>query len=128
MIVLDTHALVFWVQQPEYLGAGAAGAIESADEIGIAAISFWEVSLLWRKQWLVLADDLSPADWMATVLSIPRVVSLPMTAEIAVAADALAMHADPADRFIVATAIACPAPLVTRDELLRGLSLVETVW
>jgi PIN domain nuclease of toxin-antitoxin system len=53
---------------------------------------------------------------------------LPLTPEIAVTADALSMHADPADRFIVATALLHDAPLVTKDHLLRRLRFVKTVW
>jgi len=51
-----------------------------------------------------------------------------LAAEIAVRADDLRMHADLADRFIVATALAFGAPLVTKDRQLRSLPIVETVW
>ena len=55
-----------------------------------------------------------------------RIVAL--DAHIGVAADALEMHEDPADRFIVATALECEAPLVTRDRAIRSAKLVEVVW
>ncbi len=38
------------------------------------------------------------------------------------------LHADPADRMIVATAMALAQPLVTRDARLQAYPAVETVW
>ena len=38
------------------------------------------------------------------------------------------MHADPADRFVVATAIHHRVPVVTKDKLLRPLKIVKTIW
>lgn len=125
-VVLDTHAALWWTLQPQLLGSGAAAVIDGAERIGIPAIVFWEVALLTRKGRLEL--DLSPADWAVKVCSIGRVAALPMTADIAMAADSLAMHPDPADRFIVATALAEHAPLVTKDEALRALVFVKTIW
>jgi len=62
------------------------------------------------------------------VLSVPRVIALPLTPSIAVRADGLEMHADPADRFIVATALEHGAKLATKDKALRRLRGVRTVW
>ena len=39
MIVLDTHAWIFWRADPERLSAGAARAIDEADRVGISSIS-----------------------------------------------------------------------------------------
>ena len=128
LIVLDTHALVFWVQRPDYLSREALQAIERAPEIGISAITFWEVSLLVRKSRLSLGENTPVSLWMKEVLNIPRVRALPVTAPIAVAADALSMHSDPADRLIAATALEHMAPVVTRDEHLRSCAWLQTVW
>lgn len=57
-------------------------------------------------------------DWVEAVL----------TPSIAVRADGLDMHTDPADRFIVATAIEHGAKLATKDEALRRLRSVSTLW
>ena len=53
---------------------------------------------------------------------------LPLTAEIAVQADELELHSDPADRFIVATALHHDVPLVTKDRHMRALRFVDTIW
>ena len=48
--------------------------------------------------------------------------------DLAIRADELDMHPDPADRFIAATSVQLEAPLVTKDALLRGLDWLRTVW
>jgi PIN domain nuclease of toxin-antitoxin system len=67
-------------------------------------------------------------EWAGVILAIPRIEALPLTPEIAVVADALAMHADPVDRFVVATALRYGAPLITKDRALRRLRFVKTIW
>jgi PIN domain nuclease of toxin-antitoxin system len=102
--------------------------VDDADRIVIPAITFWEVALLVRKGRLALRGGRSAGEWTGEVLSIPRVQAAALTPEIAVAADALQMHSDPADRFIAATAIQLEAPLITKDRLLRDLPWLKTIW
>lgn len=126
MIILDTHALLWWLVSPKRLGKAASTAIENADTVGVPAIVFWEVALLSRLERIAL--DRPVMDWVEAVLSVPRVASLALTPSIAVRADGLDMHADPADRFIVATAIEHGVKIVTKDQALRRLRSVGTVW
>jgi len=125
-LVLDTHVVVWWSIQPELLGRGATRAVRRATRLGVPTIVFWEVSLLVRKGKLDLGRPVS--DWASRLCAIPRVEPLPLTVEIALRADTLKMHPDPADRFIVATALEHQARLVTKDALIRPLSFVKTVW
>ena len=126
MVVLDTHAAVWWAGDPARLSSRAAAMIGSADRLGIPAIVFWEAALLVRKGRLDLG--LAPREWTEKIQMIPRVDALPLTAEIALLADSLKMHSDPADRFVVATAIHHRVPLVTKDKLLQPLNIVRTIW
>jgi PIN domain nuclease of toxin-antitoxin system len=128
VIVLDTHALVWWTQQPELLGNDAAEAMALADQILVPSICFWETSLLIRKGRLSLKRGQPVDEWAAEVLAIPRVLTVALTPMLALSADALQMHPDPADRFIAATALEQHSSLVTKDELLRGLPWLKTVW
>ncbi len=128
MIVLDTHAAVWWTQSPERLGTKAKKAIGSADLLLIPAIVLWEVALLVRKERLALKGGRSVQDWAAEVLSIPRVREVPLSSDLALRADALEMHADPADRFIAAATLHAEASLVTKDKLLAALRWLPTVW
>jgi PIN domain nuclease of toxin-antitoxin system len=72
-----------------------------------------------------------PCDvWVEAALSEdPRIEVLPLLPSIALGAAELSWeHGDPADRFIVATARAHHAPLVTADEAIRASKLVSTLW
>ncbi len=126
MVILDTHVVVWWASEPRRLSARARTALARTQRLGIPAIVFWEVALLVRKHKLDLGMPVS--EWAIRIQAIPRVHVLPLTAEIALLADSLVMHADPADRFIVATAIQHQAALVTKDKLLRPLKIVTTLW
>lgn len=126
MIVLDTHALVWWLEEGDRLSRAARRAIEEADRVLVPAIVFWEVALLARHGRIELGRPV--AEWVRLVLSLSRVEVAPFTPELAVGSVELEMHADPADRFIACTALAHGAPLVTKDRHLRKLRGLRTVW
>jgi len=50
VILLDTHAWVWFVNGDARLSASAAHAIDRELRVGISAISCWEVATLVRKQ------------------------------------------------------------------------------
>src|SRR6266536_2258395 len=119
MLVLDTHAALWWTLEPVRLGRKVAARIAREDRLGIPTIVFWETSLLVRKGKLQI--EMGAAEWARKLCTIPRILPLPLTMEIALLADTLAMHPDPTDRFVVATAMVHGAPLATKDALLREL-------
>ena len=127
MIVLDTHAWIWWTADPGRLSARARHAIEQATAVGVAAISCWEVAMLVDKARLELDRDVLV--WVKQALAQPRCAFLPLTAEIAVAAARLGDEGgDPADRLIAATAISRHVPLVTKDQRLRRSTVLQTIW
>ena len=107
MLLLDTQALVWSRTGDLRLGARARGGIERAvqdGEAGVSAITFWEVAMLHQKGRMVLLSDVS--SWRANLLE-QGLVEIPVDGEIGIRASGLAdFHADPADRIIVATALA----------------------
>jgi PIN domain nuclease of toxin-antitoxin system len=46
MILLDTHAWIWWVTESMHLSKQAAQAIAQADRLGVHIISCWEVAML----------------------------------------------------------------------------------
>jgi PIN domain nuclease of toxin-antitoxin system len=129
MIVLDTHAWLWWVAEPGRLSHAARQAIDRADAIGVSTLSAWEVTMLVQRGRISLDRDV--ATWVRQALAPAPVVKLAPTAEIAVEAgllDAAEFPGDPADRIIYATAKAAGASLVTRDEALRRFDARATVW
>ena len=129
MIVLDTHAWLWWLAEPSKLSRAARQTIDEAEAIGVSAVSCWEVAMLVRRGRISLDRDV--ATWVRQALAPRRVVSHVLTADVAVTAGLLdgdGFPGDPADRFIYATARAHRAPLVTRDERIRGYDARTTVW
>ena len=132
MIVLDTHALVWWVSDPARLGARARRAIDTAvankDRVAVSSISAWEIAMLAHAGRLELTIDVDA--WLGQVEALPFIEFVPVDNRIALRAVALASfpHRDPADRIIVATALGAGAPLVTADERLQSYRPVRTIW
>lgn len=131
MIVLDTHTLLWWVNDPGDLSARAKKAIDAAvvsRSVYVSCISSWEIALLVERGRLRLALDVR--DWICRCESLPFVVFVPMSNAIAIESVRLPdfPHADPADRIIAATALSLGAKLVTKDAKLRNYPQVKTIW
>lgn len=131
MIVLDTHALIWWVSRSSRLTARARHTVSRALQRGpvaASAISLFEIATAVRRGRLDLG--LPVGEWLGELLHIAELRVEPITAAIAQAAGRLpdSLPGDPADRLIVATTRALNARLVTADQRLRGSGLVETVW
>lgn len=128
MTVLDTHAWIWWVSEPARLGRGARRALDGAKRIGVPAICCLEVSTLAARGRISL--DRPPLEWILDALALPRVELLALTPAVAVKAAGLpeTFPGDPADRLIAATALLEAATLVTKDDRIRRLSTLETVW
>jgi PIN domain nuclease of toxin-antitoxin system len=132
MIVLDTHALLWWANgEHDSLSSPAITAIEHESNGGtilISAISVWELSMLIERKRIDLAMDLR--QWIAVLGQLDYIKFQPIDNEIALASTLLPgeFHKDPADRFIVATSRKLGAPLVTADQKIRDYPHVETIW
>jgi PIN domain nuclease of toxin-antitoxin system len=131
MIVLDTHAWIWFISNPDLLSKRAKKMVNAAvkdKSILISSISAWELALLVAKKRIKLALDVT--DWIAKSESLPFIQFLPVTNSIAVKSVnlPLPLHPDPADRIIIATALSVGAPLVTKDKKLLDYAPVKTIW
>jgi PIN domain nuclease of toxin-antitoxin system len=128
VIVLDTHAWIWWLTKPDKLAKRAKRAVDKADRIGVASISVWEIAA--KAEAGKLRFDRPYDVWIDEALAEdPRVELLHLLPRVAIDAVGLAWtHRDPADRFIVATARAHDALLVTADESIHRAKLVACVW
>jgi PIN domain nuclease of toxin-antitoxin system len=111
-LVLDTHAALWWSFLPGKLSGAARRSLDEAERLLIPGIVFWDAALLVRKRRIELPVTLDA--WLNGLQSSERWRVVPLDAETAIEADGLQMHEDPADRFIVATALRCKAPLLRR--------------
>ncbi len=128
MIILDTHAWIWWTTDSSNLSEKASKAIKNASRIGIPAICCWEIAMLAAKKRIGLSMDVQV--WIDLALQKNRVQIVPLTPEIAVLSSRLPgeFHGDPADRLIVATSLALKAPLVSKDCKISSCGFVRTIW
>jgi len=120
-LLLDTHALIWLMNDNPRLGSIAKQAIRLAyrhDCARISAITPREIALLVGKCRLDLGRDV--LTWIRDALALPGVALVPLLPEIAVASTRLPfeMHSDPTDRILVATARHLGATLITADGML----------
>lgn len=131
MIVLDTHALVWWVSGGGRLSPNARDAIERElprAGVLVSSITTWEIASLVARDRLALHGAIGA--WIADVAAIDGLRFAPVDNSVALETVALpgTFHRDPADRIIVATARRHGAALVTADERIRQYPHVATIW
>lgn len=132
LTICDTHILLFWADQPERLTTVAKQALDEGRANGTlacAAISFWEIAMLFRKKRLVLPAQHTPTSFMEDIVASLELNILPLTPAIAALAESgIIAHGDPGDRLIAATALAHQVPLLTADEKLRITPGLHCIW
>lgn len=128
MIILDTHAWVWWNTNPGKLSNTARQAIDEADKVSLCPISCWEVAMLVSKGRLKLDRDVRI--WVEQALPEEYITLVPISPSIAVTAGTLSddFHGDPADRLIVATAIETKSSLITKDRGIHEFQGVDALW
>lgn len=114
--LLDTHAIHWWSAEPDRLSRPARQALRAADELLVAAVSWYELAWLAERQRIVV--DIPTRSWLERLGAQVRTVGV--TPAIAASAAALpsSFPNDPADRLIYATAIEHGVELVTRDRAI----------
>lgn len=119
MILLDTHIWLRWVA-PDIgpLPRDLQQTLEEAPCLAVSAVSCWELAYLVRMG--KVAPSLPLNAWLEAALAESSVDALPLTCDIArLAAELPLIHRDPADRFIIATALWHRCPLVSLDGEFR---------
>ncbi len=127
-VLLDTHVVHWWSAEPDRVSRAARRALDSADELLVAAVSWYELAWLARHGRIAL--DVPIRSWLEDLGAQVRTISpSPAIADTAVALP-VSFPGDPADRQIYASAIEQGVKLVTKDRAIaehdRPRSLV--VW
>jgi PIN domain nuclease of toxin-antitoxin system len=119
-LLLDTHALLWWLDDDARLDPSAADAIADADVVAVSAASAWEIAIKQAIGKLTGPEDLSAQ------LSTNGFTELPVTVAHALAAGALPPHhSDPFDRMLVAQSLLEGLVVVTRDERLADYGIAH---
>jgi PIN domain nuclease of toxin-antitoxin system len=121
-LLLDTHVWLWYVEgDRKRFSRRIEPLVERATQRGdliISAISVWEIAVLESIRRIELSHDVRT--WVGRALSFPGVQFKGLTPSVAIESTRLpgALHRDPADRILVATARLLGASLVTCDERL----------
>ena len=132
MILVDTHALVWWVSDPKRIPTKARrvldAAVKARESVAVSSISIWEIAMLVARKRLEFTIDAE--SWITAVEALPFFTFIPLDNRIAVRSVELDgfPNRDPADRIIVATALGLGATVVTADSRLRGYKALATIW
>jgi PIN domain nuclease of toxin-antitoxin system len=130
VILLDTHAWIWWLSDSPALSERARAAVKEAAgdrSLFVSSISAWELAMLVRKGRLRLTTD--AARWIRAAEALPFLSFIPVDNAIAVRSALLkGLHPDPADRMILATALEHGLSLVTKDERLHAAGSVPVIW
>jgi PIN domain nuclease of toxin-antitoxin system len=119
-LLLDTHALLWWLDDDARLEKSAVDAIAGAELVAVSAASAWEIGLKQAIGKLRGPDDLSAE------LATNGFTELPVTVAHALAAGALPPHhSDPFDRMLVAQSQLEGLTLVTRDDHLGAYGIAH---
>lgn len=117
-LLLDTHIWIWSLVAPSKLSRRVRAALKRTENgLWLSPISVWETLALAERGRMKL--DAEPQAWVAEALSKTPVQEATLNFEVAVRSrEILPSHRDPADRFLVATALVYDLTLVTADELL----------
>lgn len=121
MVLIDTHVLIWAVQDDARLGKRARQAIDmatNADGLHVSAITPWEIALLAHRGRVTLGKEAGA--WIDEALALPGVRLTPLLPSIAVDSVRLPgeAHGDPADRIIIASARHVGVSLLTADKAI----------
>ena len=124
-ILLDTHIWIWYLLENKRLSLQLQGAIaDPNNELWLSPISVWEALVLAEKGRISVQPD--PVTWVNLALQTIETREAPMNHAIAILSRQVVLpHKDPADRFIVATAIYYGLTLATVDTNIIGSSAVQ---
>lgn len=126
-VLVDTHALLWWVQDDPRLSRKARATLASfASEVYVSAASAWEIATKVRIGKLPGAEAFA-ADFPARLRKL-SFQELPITVQHGQRAGLLpGVHPDPFDRMLVAQAHAESMPIVSNEEIFDEY-LVRRIW
>lgn len=116
-VLLDTHVLHWWAFEPDRLSPTASRVIHDADELAVAAITWWELAWLIRRG--RIGVGVPARTLIANLARDVRTVGLTPSIAATAAELADAFPKDPSDRLIYATATEHGWRLVTKDQRVR---------
>ena len=126
-LLLDSHAFLWAVSEPEQLTPEMRGLLESeASRLHLSSATVWELLIKARKKKIDLGGE--PATKLREYCKRLRVIPLHVAAQHLYQAFELeGLHKDPFDRLLIAQAKMERLTFVTRDQTIQKYG-IETLW
>jgi PIN domain nuclease of toxin-antitoxin system len=126
-LLLDTHALLWWLNRSPLLTISALNLLKNGDTIVlISAASVWEIATKVRLGKLEVEAEV--VQNFVYYLDREHFQTVPITAEHGIRAGSLpGPHKDPFDRMLIAQALTENIPIVSNDRALDGYG-VARLW
>ncbi len=117
-LLLDTHAVIWWVDQDHLLSAPAHKSItDSSNDLSVSAATIWEIAI-----------KVGLGQWMEQAIDELEAVVLPITVVYAdTQANLPGHHRDPFDRLLLAQAISEQIPIVSNESIFDSYG-VDRIW
>ena len=128
-LLLDTHIWIWRLLEPDRLSSRLSKVLSDQDvQMYLSPIAVWETLVLARKGRLRLEPD--GKQWVTQALRSSQLVMIPLTHEIAITSESLKGYgsSDPADRFLVATALVEELVMATADRTMHDYAKLECAW
>jgi len=116
-LLLDTHILLWSLNGSDRLLPQMKNALEEpSNTLWLSPITIWEILILHEKD-RIRIDHCDPVKWIRKVLNSIPFNEAPLNHEVAVQSRNVKLpHQDPADQFLVATALVYDLILMTVDQ------------
>lgn len=125
MVLLDTHALLWFLNDDERLSYRAKEFIENEENVFVSIASFWEISIKASRGNLDIPFSISQL--MIECQKLKFTILHISGEDLDRLRDLTWIHRDPFDRIIIAQAMEKGLALITKDENIRRYDLT-TIW
>lgn len=126
MLLLDTHAFLWFINADSRLPKKTADMIEENRDVYVSIATFWEITI--KNSLGKLDIELSISELMKSCVEDGFTI-LPINAShLEILKDLPWVHRDPFDRLLISQAIAEDLDFVTLDENIRKYNGVTTLW
>jgi len=126
-VLIDSHALIWYVDQDNLLSPASHAAIsDPTNDLLLSAGSIWEIGIKVGLGKLILTEPFKP--WINQAISDLDVTVVPLTVEyVDVQSNLPRHHGDPFDRLIVAQAIVEQISIISADANLDAYGITR-IW
>ena len=126
-LLLDSHAVIWFVDQERLLSEAARAAIvDQGNQLFVSAGTIWEIAIKHSLGKLELSQPLR--DWLLSALDDLDAIVLPITVQhVGCQATLPFHHRDPFDRLLAAQSAVEQMPVVSRDSVFDSYD-VQRIW